>query len=94
MKVSYKVLKKYIPDIKSPEEVATDLIMHTAEVEEIHETGKHLERVFIGKIVEVAKHPEADKLNICQVEVLGETRQIICGAPNVKVGIKVSVALE
>jgi len=94
VKVSYKVLKKYIPDIKSPEEVATDLIMHTAEVEEIHETGKHLERVFIGKIVEVAKHPEADKLNICQVEVLGETRQIICGAPNVKVGIKVSVALE
>jgi hypothetical protein len=36
VKVSYKVLKKYIPDIKSPEEVAQDLIMHTAEVEEIH----------------------------------------------------------
>jgi len=36
MKVSYKVLKKYLPNIKTPEEVANDLIMHTAEVEEIH----------------------------------------------------------
>jgi hypothetical protein len=35
MKVSYKVLKSYIPDLKSPEEVAKDLVMHTAEVEDI-----------------------------------------------------------
>jgi hypothetical protein len=35
MKISYKVLKKYIPDIKSPEKVAKDLVMHTAEVEDI-----------------------------------------------------------
>jgi len=36
MKISYKVLQKYIPDIKSPEELAQDLVMHTAEVEDIH----------------------------------------------------------
>ena len=93
MKVSYKVLKKYIPDIKSPEDVAQDLIMHTAEVEEIHETGKHLQHVFTWKIISHAKHPDADKLNICQVEVCWETKQIICGAPNVRDTLIVAVAL-
>lgn len=93
MKVSYKVLKKYLPNIKTPEEVAQDLIMHTAEVEEIHTQWAHLENVFIGEVIECKKHPEADRLNICQVNVWGETRQIICGAPNVTSGIKVAVAL-
>ncbi len=69
MKVSYKVLKKYLPNIKPPEEVANDLIMHTAEVEEIHTQGAHLEHVYIGKILDFKKHPDADKLNICNVEV-------------------------
>ncbi len=93
MKVSYKVLKKYIPDIKPPQEVAQDLIMHTAEVEEIHDAWAHLDNVYIGEVVECHKHPNADTLNICQVHVLWETRQIICGAPNVTAGIKVAVAL-
>ncbi len=93
MKVSYKVLSKYIPDIKSPEEVAQDLIMHTAEVEEIHESGGHLKNVFIWEITECSKHPDADKLNICQVQVQWESRQIICGAPNVRSWLKVAVAL-
>ena len=93
MKVSYKVLKKYLPNIKSPEEVANDLIMHTAEVEEIHAQGAHLEHVYIGKILDFKKHPDADKLNICNVQVQGEVRQIICGAPNVSKGIVVAVAL-
>ncbi len=93
MKVSYKVLKKYIPDIPSPEKVAQMLIMHTAEVEEIYTIGKHLEKVYIWKIQSVTKHPDADKLNICQVLVLWESRQIICGAPNVKKDLIVAVAL-
>jgi hypothetical protein len=45
VKVSYKVLKKYIPDIKSPEDVAQDLIMHTAEVEELHSQKKDFENI-------------------------------------------------
>ena len=93
MKVSYKTLKRYIPNIKTPEEIAQDLIMHTAEVEEIHETGSHLKQVFIWKIISHIKHPDADKLNICQVAVCGETRQIICGAPNVRDNLTVAVAL-
>ena len=93
MKVSYKVLKKYLPNIKTPQEVADDLVMHTAEVEEIHTQGAHLENVYIGEVLSVTKHPDADKLNICNVKVLAEERQIICGAPNVTANIKVPVAL-
>jgi hypothetical protein len=47
MKISYKVLKNYIPKIKEVEEVAKDLIMHTAEVEEINYEAKNLESVFV-----------------------------------------------
>ena len=93
MKVSHNVLKSYFPELNSPEETAQKLIMHTAEVEGIHSDGAHLEKVFIGEILEVRKHPEADKLNLCQVSVQGETVQIVCGAPNVKPGIKVPVAI-
>ena len=47
MKISYKALKRQIPDLKSVEEVAKDLVMHTAEVEEIDYEGENLEKVFI-----------------------------------------------
>lgn len=93
MKVSYKVLKKYIPHIDSPQKVAQDLIMHTAEVEDIYSHGEHLDNVFLGKIIECKKHPNADSLNLCQVEVCGETKQIVCGAPNVRADLIVAVAL-
>jgi len=92
VKVSYSVLKRYIQDIAEPEVVAQDLVMHAAEVEGIEQEGQHLEKVFIGEVLECTKHPEADKLNICQVSILGETKQIICGAPNVTAGIKVAIA--
>jgi hypothetical protein len=47
VKISYKVLKKYIDNLKNPEEVSRDLVMHTAEVEEIVYQGSNLENVFI-----------------------------------------------
>jgi phenylalanyl-tRNA synthetase beta chain len=84
MKISYNTLKKYIPNIKSAEDVAQDLIMHTAEVEEIIYEGENLKDVYIGEILEVEKHPDSEKLNVCQVEVKGEKTQIVCGAANVK----------
>ena len=93
MKVSYKVLKRLIPDIKTPEQVAQDLIMHTAEVEEIIMQWKNLKDVIIWEILEVKKHPEADRLNLCKVKIKGEEKQIVCWAPNVKAWIKVPVAL-
>ena len=93
MKISYNTLKKYIENIKSPEEVAQDLVMHTAEVEEIILEGENLKDVFIGKVLETEKHPDSEKLNLCQVEVCGEKTQIVCGAPNVKAGLTVPVCV-
>lgn len=93
MKISYKVLQKYVPNIKTPEEVAQDLVMHTAEVEEIIYEGKNLEKVFIGEVKTCQKHPDSEKLNCTTVEVNGKTFPIVCGAPNVRAGLKVAVAL-
>jgi len=92
VKISYKVLQKYVDNLPEVEQVAQDLIMHTAEVEEIIYAGENLAKVFIGEVLECIPHSDSDTLNVCQVSVLGETVQIVCGAPNVKAGIKVAVA--
>ncbi len=93
MKISYKVLQRYIKDIKTPEKVAQDLIMHTAEVEEIVYKWENLKDVYIWEILDVKKHPDSEKLNICRVRVLWKEHQIVCGASNVKANIKVPVAV-
>lgn len=93
MKISYKVLKKYVDNLKTPEEVAQDLVMHTAEVEEIEYEGSNLEKVFIGEVKTCERHPDSDKLNCTTVEVNGTLYPIVCGASNVRAGIKVPVAL-
>jgi phenylalanyl-tRNA synthetase beta chain len=58
--------------------------MHTAEVEEIHESSEHLSTVYIVKVLEVRKHPDSEKLNICKIVHNDTELQIICGAPNVR----------
>ncbi len=93
MKISYKVLKKYIENIKSVKEIAKDLIMHTAEVEDIVLEWDNLKDVYIWEILESKKHENSDKLNICKVKVLWEEKQIICWANNVKAWIKVPIAI-
>lgn len=93
MKVSYKVLKKYIPNIKSPEEVAQDLIMHTAEVEEIYSQKEAFNHIVYGKITDIQKHEDADSLKVCMVDV-GESEniQIVCGGSNLEVNQGVAIA--
>lgn len=93
MKISYKTLKKHLPYIGTPEETADLLIMHTAEVEEVLLEGENLKSVYIWYIKEYKKHPDSEKLGICQVEILWETKQIVCWAPNARVWIKVAVAV-
>ena len=93
MKISYKVLQKYVSNLGTPEEVAQDLVMHTAEVEEIEYEGKNLEKIFIGEVKTCEKHPDSEKLNCTTVDVNGTTYPIVCGAANVRAGLKVAVAL-
>lgn len=52
------------------------------------------ERIVVGKVLECEKHPDADKLNVCQVDVGSEVKQIVCGGANVRAGLTVAVAIE
>ena len=92
MKISYNTLKRYIPNIKNPEELAQDLIMHTAEVEEIIYEWKNFDNMVLWEIKEINSHPDADKLKVCMVDIWGENTQIVCGWTNLKLWQKVAVA--
>lgn len=93
MKTSYKWLKELVDFNWSVEELADRLTLAGLEVESIESRGKGLEKVIVGQIKKVEKHPEAQKLSICMVDIGKEVLQIICGAKNVVTGAKVPVAL-
>jgi phenylalanyl-tRNA synthetase beta chain len=96
MLISYKWLKDYIDFDLSVEEVAEILTNTGLEVDEIskYRNIKELaDSIVVGHVLETKKHPDADRLTICKVDVGGaEPHQIICGAPNVASGQKVAVA--
>jgi phenylalanyl-tRNA synthetase beta chain len=96
MKISYNWLKRYSDFDLPPEEVSVLLTNCGLEVEsyESKETVKGgLNGVFIGKVMECAKHPNADKLSLTKVDIgTGRLLSIVCGAPNVAAGQKVPVA--
>lgn len=94
MLVSYKWLQDYvdISDI-SAEDLAEKITRTGIEVEGVDHLGEGIKNVVVGHVLECNQHPDADKLNICQVDVgEEEPKQIICGAPNVAAGQKVVVA--
>ena len=83
MKLSLRWLQRHIDlsDIE-PRQVLADLTMSTAEIEGLHAVGEGLECIVVGHVVSRAKHPDADKLSVCQVDVgNGRVLQIVCGAP-------------
>ncbi|MBD3223456.1 MAG: phenylalanine--tRNA ligase subunit beta [Caldithrix sp.] len=90
MKVSYKWLKDYIDIKQSPAELADALTEAGLEVEELIPQVPYFNGVIAGKVTEVAKHPNADKLSVCKVitsqNEKAEEHQVICGAPNVAEG--------
>ncbi len=93
MLVSTKWLSDYVNiDGIAPEELAEKITRSGIEVDSIIDRSQGMTNVVVGYVKECVKHPEADKLNICQVDVGEEITQIICGAPNVAEGQKVIVA--
>lgn len=96
MKISYNWLKQYINTDLSPEalgEVLTDVGLEVEDIIEYKGPGGGLEGLVIGEVKELAKHENADKLNVTQTDIgTGEIQQIVCGAPNVAAGQKVVVA--
>ena len=94
MKISYRWLARHV-DLTGvdPKALANELTLSTAEVEGVERFLPHLANITIGHVVEREKHPDADKLSRCSVDVgAGEPLQIVCGAPNVRAGLKVAVA--
>ncbi|AIF43255.1 phenylalanine--tRNA ligase subunit beta [Virgibacillus sp. SK37] len=93
MLVSLNWLKNYV-DIGSiqPEVLAEKITKSGIEVDSIEYVAEKSENVVVGYVESCEQHPNADKLNLCQVNVGEETLQIICGAPNVAQGQKVAVA--
>ena len=81
------------PDL-STQQLADLLTMAGLEVEELQPVAPHFTGVVVAQVLEVAKHPDADRLNVCKVDAgTGEVLQIVCGAPNVRPGIKVPCAM-
>ena len=80
------------PDLNT-QQLADLLTMAGLEVEELQPVAPPFTGVVVGHVLEVAKHPDADRLNVCKVDAgTGEVLQIVCGAPNVRPGIKVPCA--
>lgn len=95
MYLSLNWLKEFvkIPKAITPEELAKRLTLHTVEVEKVeYQAGKH-NKVVVGKILEVKPHPNADRLRLALVDTGREKLEIVCGAPNIKAGQFVPVAL-
>jgi len=94
MKFTLNWLQNYI-DVKSlsPDELAGHLTMLGLEVDAIAPLYQELATLKTGLVISAEKHPDADKLTICQVQIGNDLQQIVCGAPNVRQGLAVVVAL-
>ena len=95
MKFSEKWLREWVdPDIDT-ETLAHGLTMAGHEVESVQQYGAGLDYVIVAEVLDVQKHPNADRLSVCQVNI-GESTplEVVCGAPNVAADQKVAVATE
>ncbi|MEI6737558.1 MAG: phenylalanine--tRNA ligase subunit beta, partial [Pseudomonadota bacterium] len=94
MKVSVSWLKELVAVDLSVEEIAHKLTMAGLEVEEQTPVAAEFEKIVVAEVKTVAPHPNADKLRVTQVDAgTGALLQIVCGAPNVAVGMRVPCAL-
>ena len=94
MKFSESWLRKFVNPSISGEAFTHLLTMAGLEVEEEESVAPAFDSIVVAHVLEVSKHPDADRLNVCRVDIgRGEARQIVCGAPNVAPGLKVPCAL-
>jgi phenylalanyl-tRNA synthetase beta chain len=94
MKVTLNWLQDYV-DLSglSADTLADGLTMAGLEVEAVNPIGRELDSLKVGRILEVRKHPHADRLSLCQVTTGQETLELVCGAPNISPGNLVPLAL-
>ncbi|NFS11651.1 phenylalanine--tRNA ligase subunit beta [Clostridium botulinum] len=94
MKVPFSWLQDYVDINVSPKELGDKLTLTGSQLEELIIQGDVIDKVVTGKITEIEKHPDADKLSICQVDIGAETIQIVTAATNMKEQDVVPVALH
>jgi phenylalanyl-tRNA synthetase beta chain len=93
VKITYSWLNEYTPLSVSPADLAQRLTLAGLEVESVAPVAPPFRGVVVGEVLECGRHPDADKLSLCQVTTDGQDRlAIVCGAPNVRAGLKVAVA--
>lgn len=91
--------ESWLRTFANPEKISTDALSHRLtmaglEVEEVGPVAPPFDKVVVARVLSTERHPNADRLNVCQVDAgTGETLQIVCGAPNVAPGILVPCAL-
>ena len=94
MKVSLKTAKYYIGetlDLSNIEEVVQKIGAQLGAVEQVIDFGKRYDGIVVAKIVKCQKHPDADKLSVCEIDAgTGQNIQVVCGAPNVREGLMVA----
>ncbi len=95
MNTSLAWIKAYVPELDVTAQEYTDgMTLSGTKVEGYECLDKNLEKIVVGHILKIDRHPDADKLIVCQVDIGTETIQIVTGAPNVKEGDKVPVVLD
>ncbi|MBC7248582.1 MAG: phenylalanine--tRNA ligase subunit beta [Actinobacteria bacterium] len=93
MRVSLQWLAEYVDLELDAREISQLLTASGTSVEAVEKVGGELRGILVGRVLEARPHPSAERLSLCRVDVGGEVREIVCGAPNVAAGILSPVAL-
>ncbi len=94
MKITFSWLQEFTPLAVTPAQLAEQLTLAGLEVESLTPVAAPFSGVLVGEVIDSGRHPDAEKLSVCQVTTDGRNRlQIICGAKNVRAGLKVAVAM-
>ncbi|MDY5701599.1 MAG: phenylalanine--tRNA ligase subunit beta [Lachnospiraceae bacterium] len=95
MNTALSWIKAYVPDLEVGDQEYTDaMTLSGTKVETFERLDKNLDKIIVGQILSIEKHPDADKLIICQVDLGKEKLQIVTGASNVEAGDKVPVVVD
>ena len=95
MNTTLSWIKEYVPELSvEPQEFADAMTLSGTKVEFFKRLDKNLEKIVVAQIESIEKHPDADKLIVCQLNTGSDTVQIVSGANNVKIGDKVPVVLD
>src|SRR5687768_8991944 len=92
MKVLYQWLREFVPLEISPEEAAATLAGLGFPIASLQALGAGIQNVVLAEVQEVGKHPNADRLSVCQVFDGQDRFSVVCGAPNVRPQIRVAFA--